>query len=242
MNHRAFFFGVVGLFLPVTGCFFLSDFDGLEGGEVTTAATTTGDGAGGASTTGTTAMTGGDGAGGQGTGAGNDGGGGAGTPAVCPPPGVDYSGLVLNEMAPKGVPEDWIELRNNSAWTIPLCAVFITQGYDGITPPGGGDRFTFGEVSIEPNQYLVIHSPTDFPFGLAKDEPERITLFAPDGTVIDNTNYVADVTTEFTSADSWARIPDATGPWERSVIPTKGTENADIPGDGGGGAGGEGGS
>ncbi len=234
--------GLCGLFLPASGCFFLSDFDGLEDGDATSTATTTGASTGSTAPSGASVSSGGDGAGGEGTGAAPEGGGGAGGQSMCPPPGVDYSGLVLNEMAPKGVPEDWIELRNNSAWTIPLCAAFITQGYDGITPPGGDDRYTFGEVSLEAGQYLVIHSPTDFPFGLAKDEPERITLFAPDGTVIDNTNYVADLTSEFTSADSWARIPDASGPWERSVMPTKGTENADVPGSGGGGTGGQGGN
>lgn len=243
MNQRAFVIGLYGLCLPASGCFFVSDFDGLEGAGATSTGTSTGDGAGGTAPGGLGGGgSGGEAAGAQGVGGALEGGGGSGGQSMCPPPGVDYGGLVLNEMAPKGLPEDWIELRNNSAWTIPLCAAFITQGYDGISPPGGDDRYTFGEVSIGPGEYLVIHSPTDFPFGLAKDEPERVTLFSPDSTVIDNTEYVADLATEFTSADSWARIPDASGPWERSAVPSKGIENADAPGSGGGGGtGGQGG-
>ena len=117
------------------------------------------------------------------------------------------------------------------------CAVFITQGYDGLNPPGGGDRFTFGLLTIGAGQYLVIQQTVDFPYGLAKDQPERITLFAPDSTVLDDTAWNVSAANEFQATESWARIPDAAGPFVRRSSPPKGDENVDVAG-GGGSAGG----
>jgi hypothetical protein len=224
---------VIGL--GSAGCYFLTDFDSLrqadDGGTAPVGPATSTTSAGGAGG----APAGGDG----GTGGGEGGDGGV---APCPRPGVNYAGLVLNELAPKGVPEDWMELRNNSEAPIPLCAVFITQGYDDMTPPGGGDRFTFGHVTIGAGQYLVLQEVVDFPFGLAKDEPERITLFAPDSTVLDDTAWAVGIPDQFIAGESWARIPDASGPFERSASPTKGDTNASIGQGGAGGGGGAGGS
>jgi hypothetical protein len=220
--------GSLGLIAFGAGCYFVTDFETLSGREPPDTSSTAS--ASSSSNGGSAAMGGSGGEGGSSAASTSTGGG---TP--CPPPNVDYSGLVLNELAPRGLPEDWMELRNNSASSIPLCGAFITQGYDGTNPPGGGDRFTFGAVTIGAGQYLVINQNADFPYGLAKDEPERITLFAPDGSVLDDTEWVVGVVDEFETTESWSRIPDADGPFKRVPSPTKGNENIDL---GAGGAGG----
>jgi hypothetical protein len=242
MTHTQRILGAAAC-LSLAGCYFFTDFDGLEGG-----AGSPGGGGAGLSSNGGQGPGGEGGNGGDGGmagagmgGSGGDGGdGGQGAGAACPPRGINYSGLVLNELAPKGVPEDWIELFNAGAVPIPLCAVFVAENYDGITPPGGDNRFTFGESTIGAGQYLVIDATNDFPFGIPKDENERITLFAPDGTVLDDTAYEATIATEFSAAETWGRIPDVSGPWERTTSPTKGSENVDLGGGGPGGGGGGG--
>jgi hypothetical protein len=142
----------------------------------------------------------------------------------------------MNELHPRGIPDDWIEFINQGTDPIPLCAVFITQEYDGTTPPSGGDRYTFGHVTLGGGQRVVITATVDFPFGLDKDVGERVTLFAPDASVLDDTTYPAPP--EWESAASWAREPDSSGDFEKTCSPTKAAENVYTGCGGGGGAGG----
>jgi hypothetical protein len=227
----------------LSGCYLFSDFDDLGGGGAagsssssSSASTAASGGAGGAAGgAGGSAAPASSGSGGA-TGAtgGSGGGGGAG----CVPGDVDYSPLVMNELAPKGVPDDWIEIRNTGAVAIPLCGVMVTQDYDDLVVPDGPDRFTFyGDAYLGPGKLVVIAELTEFPFGLSKDGSERITMFAPDGTVLDDTSWLVDSSTEFTSAETWARIPDGSGPFKRSNNPTKGTSNYEIANGGAGGGG-----
>jgi hypothetical protein len=221
-------------------CYALTDFEGLDDAP-SSASASSASSASASSSASSSASTGSGGAGSGGGGAGGEvtvgggGQGGGGGNNLCPPPNVDYSGLVLNEIAPKGFPEDWIELYNNGSETIPLCAVFIGQDYDGITPPGAGDRYTFGPGELAAGQYKVIHGVSDFSFGLSKDTPERVTLFAPDGVVLDDTAWTASVPTQYTESDTWARIPNGTGAFKRVASPTQGAANVDTGGAGGSG-------
>jgi hypothetical protein len=153
---------------------------------------------------------------------------GTGGAAPCNPTDVDYESLLINEIAPDGDPLDWIELANASAEPIWLCNVFITQHYNGGAPPSGADRYTFGDVYIQPMQRLVIQTQVDFLFGLDKDESERITLFDPAGGMIDDSQWTADASTAFSEAESWARVPDITGDFVRTS-PTKGVANTSTP-------------
>ena len=234
------------LLVSPTSCYFLSNFDDLGSASATSSS---GSGGGRAATTessssagsSTSSVAGSGGAGGAGattttaTAAGTGG-------MTCPPPGASYAGLVMNELAPKGLPADWIELRNNGPVAVPLCGVMVTQNYDDITVPSGPDRFTFCAVYLAPGKYLVIAAVSELPFGLSKDAPERISLFAPDGKLLDDTSWMASPATEFTSLESWARIPDGTGPFKRVENPTKGTSNFELGGmDAGAGDAGDGG-
>lgn len=221
------------------GCYFLSSFDGL--GDAVGSAVTTGTGGvggGSSSSSGTTTSGGATTTGATGTTSTTST---SGAAPTCPAPDAGYVGLVMNEVAPKGIPDDWIELRNTGTTALPLCGVMITQDYDDITVPDAADRFTFGDVWIGPGKYLVVAYGAELPFGISKDTPERFTLFAPDGALLDDTSFEASPDTAFTAYESWGRIPDGTGPFQRIDNPTKGTSNfvigdAGAP-DGGGDAG-----
>lgn len=220
------------------GCYFFSSFDDLQGGTGSGTATSTTGGAGGSTNTTTTSTTTSQTAGTQSASSSSTGGvtgsttgsGGSGGGESCPPPGTQYTGLVLNELAPKGLPDDWIELRNTGPLAIPLCGVRVTQDYDDITIPSGPDAFIFGDIVLAPGKYVVILAGPELPFGLAKDAPERISLFAPDGKLLDDTSWVATTATEFTPFESWARIPDGVGAFKRVNNPTKGTSNFELGG------------
>jgi hypothetical protein len=223
-------------------CYFLSNFDDLGGAAATTSGGSSGSGGSSAPASATqssgAAGTGAAGSSGGSGGAGSSGATGTGG-TTCPPPGASYAGLVMNELAPKGIPDDWIELRNNGPVAVPLCGVMLAQHYDDITVPAGPDRFTFGAVYLAPGKYLVVAAVSELPFGLAKDAPERITLFSPDGKVLDDTSWDVSPATAFTSLESWARIPDGTGLFKRVENPTKGTSNFELGGTGGAGGAGD---
>ncbi|MBW2528110.1 MAG: lamin tail domain-containing protein [Deltaproteobacteria bacterium] len=214
-------------------CALLTDFDGLGGG---TAAPTAAGGSGGGGTspggggTGGTVVGGSGGAGatttGVGAGGGNGGFGGVGgvggqAGSGCEPES-DYSGLVLNELAPDGSQEDWIELTNIGSTSLSLCGVLLTQDYNGSVVPLGGDRHTFTDETIAVGEYLVLERYTDFLFGMDKDLPERITLFTPDESVIDDTTYGD---TPYNPNQSWARSPDGTGAFAKTNQTTRGAAN-----------------
>jgi hypothetical protein len=129
---------------------------------------------------------------------------------------VDYQSLKINELAPSGVPDDWIELKNLGTVPISLAGVIVAQKYDGTTIPAGADRYTFGDVTIDPGGYVLIAKTKDFVFGLGKDSPERVSLFSPNGDLLDDTTYEASIADPFTSTQSWARLPDGTGMFARS--------------------------
>jgi len=220
--------------LWAASCSFVTDFRGLG------SATATGAGGGdGPVTSQTTSNSSSQSVGGSGgTSAGGIGGSG-GEEQPCPPPGIDYGPLKINEVHARGIPDDWIELKNTGSTAIPLCAVFITQSYNGVSPPTGDDRYTFNEVTLGAGGYLVVTTgvlPTDLPFGLDKDIGERVTLWAPDASILDDTTYPAPP--EWQVTESWGREPDGTGSFVKSCSPTKNAENVFTPcatGAGGGG-------
>lgn len=166
-------------------------------------------------------------------------GGSGGDPQPCPRPGIDYGPLKINELHARGIPNDWIEIKNTGSAAIPLCAVFITQNYNGVSPPTGDDRYTFNEVTLGAGGYIVVLAgmlATELPFALDKDIGERITLWAPDASVLDDTTYPAPP--EWQPGESWGRDPDGTGDFEKSCTPTMNSENLYTPcatGAGGGG-------
>ena len=132
--------------LWAASCSFVTDFRGLG------SATATGAGGGdGPVTSQTTSNSSSQSVGGSGgTSAGGIGGSG-GEEQPCPPPGIDYGPLKINEVHARGIPDDWIELKNTGSTAIPLCAVFITQSYNGVSPPTGDDRYTFNEMETNAN-------------------------------------------------------------------------------------------
>ena len=104
--------------------------------------------------------------------------------------------IVINEVSPNSKPAgDWVEIHNTTKET-----VWLT---DWILADANHHEFRFPEVSIPPNDYLVVcedlqkfrqrfprsyNAIGDLDFGLNK-RMETIALYAPQGATIDNFSY-----------------------------------------------------
>jgi cysteine-rich repeat protein len=114
--------------------------------------------------------------------------------------------LVLNEVAPAGEPEDWFEVYNASDTPIDLTGWSFS---DSIDENKGG---MFPAETIAPGNYLqVFVTEEDDGFKLGGDE--EFAIFAPDGMLVDSVDWEDGVAP---AATSWARLPDATGPFGAS--------------------------
>lgn len=144
--------------------------------------------------------------------------------------GAPPGDVVLNEIDPSGDPVDWIELKNRGPQPVDLSGWVVTQGYDGAALPAEQDSLRLPDgTSIQPGGYLVLYTrlsdgPGPGDFGLGKDSAERLTLFAPGGTVVDDTTTDGSPEQPFAGGTSWARWPDGDGPFARGTS-TKGAEN-----------------
>lgn len=110
--------------------------------------------------------------------------------------------LVINEIMPTGKPsQDWVELYNRSPQRLNLKGFILMDRL--------GNRFTFQEgSSIGPKDYLVLcqdqkrfrkvhplayNSTGDLEFGINKHR-ETLTLFDPQGAMIDSVGYILEPT------------------------------------------------
>lgn len=141
----------------------------------------------------------------------------AGGPDAIAPTGWD--GLVINEVAAKGDPEDWFELFNASDEPIDLGGVFFTDDIAGEPQKG---VFADG-TSINPGAYLV-KEMTDADPGFKLGGDEELAIIAPDGAIIDQVDWA-----EGDSPDgaSFGRLPNGTGDFE-TLMPTRGSENQEA--------------
>jgi len=139
------------------------------------------------------------------------------------PPEVDpgrWEGLVINEVAPKGVPADWFELFNTGLKPIPLDGFSVSDD--------SGDRsdavpFPSGLV-VPAGDRLLLQFDDDWPgFGLGVDE--ELSILAPDGTVIDSTGWLSIAAVP---GRSWGRVPDGTGSFLVMDCPSPGRENTEA--------------
>ncbi|MEZ5329974.1 MAG: CotH kinase family protein [Verrucomicrobiales bacterium] len=135
--------------------------------------------------------------------------------------GVAVDGLLLAPrisefMAAPAEGADWIELQN------PNNAAFLLEGY-GLRDSESGEPWIFpAETVIESNGFLVIEAggagESGVPFGLAREDGERIALIAPDGTVVSEFVYP-----EQRSGVSYGLAPD--GEVRYFTIPSRGSAN-----------------
>ncbi|MGB0591190.1 MAG: CotH kinase family protein [Myxococcota bacterium] len=128
------------------------------------------------------------------------------------------NGLVLNEVAAKGEPLDWIELHNTSAVAIDLSTFVVA---DNLTLETERVAFPEGTV-VAPGGYLVVEFDKDGWPGFALGADEEVGIWTADGVLIDSANW----STGFSGDNAtYARIPDATGPFVPGSSPTPGTSN-----------------
>ncbi len=128
-----------------------------------------------------------------------------------------WEGLVINEIAAVGEPEDWFELYNGGEEAIELTGYFFTDDKDGKPQRGSFPHQTV----IEPSAYLLFYMDDDWPgFKLSRDE--ELALFAPDGELVDFVDWEEGQSPE---GKSFGRIPDGTGPFMTLDTPTPGGPN-----------------
>ncbi len=155
------------------------------------------------------------GGGGAGAGGAQAGGGGAG-PA---------SSVVLNEVAPDGQPEDWIELTNTGAAQVDISGWYFTDD-----DPTHIYSFPAG-TTLAPGAYLVVQRwdgaggaapDTQFDFGINNEE-DAVSLYDPADVLIDSTTWTV-APPGIEDPNGWARIPDGTGTFS-IVSATQGASN-----------------
>jgi hypothetical protein len=122
--------------------------------------------------------------------------------------------LVINEIAPGGDPDDWVELHNPGAEPVLLDGYTLTD--DPATPalaPLTGALAAGGYLEL-----TISDETTGFKLG----SDEELWLFDPDGTLTDGHDWIEDAAPEL---GSLARVPDTTGPFVGVGTPTPGAAN-----------------
>ena len=127
-------------------------------------------------------------------------------------------GLVINEVAAKGDPLDWFELRNTSSDRIVLDGFEVA---DSLTDAGKRVAFPAG-TTIQPGAYMQFSLDKDGWPGFALGGDEELGIWLLDGTLIDRVDW-----DEGQSSDgqSYARVPDTTGDFQTVDNPTPGAAN-----------------
>ena len=142
--------------------------------------------------------------------------GGEGEPAAAAP---GDSGLVINEVAARGEPRDWFELYNASDAPLALAGFVFA---DDLTDRGKRTPFPAGLI-VEPGAYVRIELDSDGWPGFALGRDEELGIWSTDGRPVAQVDW-QDGDSE--RGTSYARVPDATGPFRTVTDPTPGAPNA----------------
>lgn len=137
------------------------------------------------------------------------------------PPVDDTALVVINEIAAKGQPEDWIELFNASSDAIDI------GGWSLIDDDHSHTFYFFEEGTyLDAGAYLLLfQDPTGvdgFEFGLG--QADEVSLFNSHGELVDHTAWQSG---DSPDAASWGRFPNGTGDFKTLANPTPGAENID---------------
>lgn len=149
-------------------------------------------------------------------------------------PQVDYTGLILNEICGSQSPDDdWVEIFNSTNKSIDISKVQIIKTDENNSTKS---IFTFPDKkSISAGEYIVIATLSgELTAGISNSKQVGITLAKPSGDAIDSFDRDKDVGTNNSHIQngSYARIPNATGPWAIVKTCTRGIINkadADEP-------------
>ncbi len=128
--------------------------------------------------------------------------------------------VALNEVAPAGFPEDWIELFNHGAVPVDISGWAISDeplDVHGFVIPAG--------TTVSPGEFLVYEKlqPGSFDFGLGQ-LTDSVSLFDATGALVDSVAWVEGELPVGAGA-SKARVTDGTGDWATEATPSKGTTN-----------------
>ena len=129
-------------------------------------------------------------------------------------------GLVINEIASKGEPLDWVELYNDSESHLAL-ANFVLA--DDLADAGKRAAFP-ADLVIPPGGYLQIELDKEGWPGFALGGDEELGIWTAEGSLVDSVDWADGQAGE---GQSFARIPDITGDFQTVNNPTPGAPNQD---------------
>ncbi len=132
-----------------------------------------------------------------------------------------YTGLMVINEAQAGSSlgvTDWIEFTSRAPFPFRLDAF----AYSDNQPDLHTVNFAAGTI-LYPNDFVTVgkDEPTGFTWGLGV-AGDGIRLYAPDSTLIDTTDWLD---TQAPIDSSWARLPNATGPFATNATPSRGEPN-----------------
>ena len=128
------------------------------------------------------------------------------------------SGLVINEVAAKGDPLDWLELHNASDDPIDLSGYLLA---DDLEDPDKRVAFPPDTV-LAPGAYLQVQLDKDGWPGFALGSDEEVGIWTTDGNLVGQVDWEDGQSGE---EASFARVPDAHGEFRTAANPTPGEPN-----------------
>ncbi|MCY3657420.1 MAG: CotH kinase family protein [Caldilineaceae bacterium] len=128
------------------------------------------------------------------------------------------SGLVINEVAAKGDPLDWLELHNASDDPIDLSGYLLA---DDLEDPDKRVAFP-PDLVLAPGAYLQVRLEKDGWPGFALGSDEEVGIWTADGNLVDQVDWEDGQSGEDAS---FARVPDARGEFRTVANPTPGEPN-----------------
>jgi hypothetical protein len=132
-------------------------------------------------------------------------------------PVSNWPEVVINEVAARGVPADWIEIVNRSGDAVDLSGWTVTDD-----DPEHVHAFESGQM-LGAGAYLLLlkEDAGGFTFGLG--DMDSVVLYAPDGAVVDTTTWEDGQSPQDTS---WGRMPNGSCDFMTLETPTPGGVNA----------------
>ncbi len=136
--------------------------------------------------------------------------------SMMPDTPQDYSGIVINEVAAAGEPNDWFELINTGTQDVDLTGCTYT---DDMTDPA---KAVFAAGTIIKAGERLSFDASDETAGFKLGGDEELHLFDPAGQSIDSVDWDEGNSPE---GGSFARLPDGTGAFAATSVATRDTQN-----------------
>lgn len=132
---------------------------------------------------------------------------------------VPCTAPVINEVAPRGIPDDWFELYNPCDTEISLDAFSFADRME----DDGKAVFFQADTVIGPHGYLVARFDDSWP-GFRLGDDESLVLFGPDGDIVDSAGWQG---ISLPPTQSLGRMPDGSGDFGPMSCVTPGAPNTD---------------